>query len=130
MFNIRCLQKKILIKGLFFMFFIVTSSLLIGGCGPINFKAGERFDSGQLESVLKTGDSDHTQIKAVLGDPFGTGRALMPFHDKPRTVWTYYFEKGSIDLGGGESTDNRKYLFIFLDDDIYDGYIWFDSILN
>jgi hypothetical protein len=105
------------------------SLVLISGCGPIDFQAGQNFDTGLLESVLVPGVSKVEQIEAVLGKPFGKGRSLMPFHEEPRTVWTYYFEQGSINLGGGESKDNRKYLFIYIAEDTYDGYIWFDSQL-
>jgi len=106
------------------------SALLINGCGPINFQAGKSFDSETLESALSAGVSKGAQVEAVLGKPLGKGRALMPYHDEPRTIWTYYFEEGSISLGGGESKDSRKYLFVFLDKDTYEGYMWFDSHLN
>lgn len=130
MLNIGHMKSLTLIQVLLLSLSIAISSILISGCGLISFKAGNIFDASLLESDLRAGVSDSEQIKVLLGDPFGIGRALMPFHEKPRTVWTYYFEQGSIDLGGGESTDNRKYLFIFLDENIYEGYMWFDSKLN
>jgi hypothetical protein len=103
---------------------------LAGGCGPMDFQIGRSVDSAVLESGLKPGVSNSAEIESLLGKPFGKGRALMPFHEEPRTVWTYYFEQGSIDPGGKENKDKRKYLFVFLAGDIYDGYLWFDSELQ
>jgi len=111
-------------------FLLISMSLiLISGCGSIDFQAGRSFDPRSLESDLIPGVSKAVQIEALLGKPFGKGRALMPYHDEPRTIWTYYFEQGSINLGGGESKDKRKYLFVYLVKDTFDGYIWFESHL-
>ena len=129
MLDIKFPQSWIVCNGLSFLLSISISLVLISGCGPIDYQAGRSFDSGSLESVLVPGVSKAAQIEATLGKPFGKGRALMPFHEEPRTVWTYFFEKGSLDMGGGESEDNRKYLFVYLAEDTLDGYIWFDSQL-
>lgn len=129
MLNIKFRQSWIVCNGLSFFLFLSMSLILISGCGPIDFQAGKSFDSESLESVLVPGVSKAAQIEAILGKPFGKGRALMPFHEEPRTVWTYFFEQGSINLGGGESKDKRKYLFVYLLEDTFDGYIWFDSQL-
>ena len=129
MLDIKHRQSWIACNGLSFFLFISMSLILISGCGPIDFQIGRSFDSGSLDSVLIPGVSKAVQIEAVLGKPFGKGRALMPFHEEPRTVWTYFFEQGSINLGGGESKGKRKYLFVYLAEDIFEGYIWFDSQL-
>lgn len=130
MLNYKHIQRWVTWNGLLFIHLILLSLILFSGCGPINFQAGQRFDLESLDSVLIPGVSKAEQIEAELGKPFGKGRALMPFHDEPRTVWTYYFEEGSINLGGGQGRDNRKYLFVYLAEDTFDGYIWFDSQLN
>ena len=130
MWNIENRRGESSFKRFLFFLLIVMSLLLIGGCGTIDFQVGKSFDSLSLETNLIAGVSNAEQVEATLGKPFGKGRALMPFHEAPRTVWTYYFEQGSIDLGGGENKDKRKYLFLFLAEDIYEGYIWFDSLLQ
>jgi len=129
MSHIKHRQSWTTFKRLLFFLLIIISAILINGCGPIDFQAGRGFDSGSLESLLSPGVSKGAQVETVLGKPLGKGRALMPYHDEPRTIWTYFFEKGSIKLGGGESKDSRKYLFVFLDKDTYEGYMWFDSQL-
>lgn len=128
--NSKHRQSEISSKGLLFFLLMVTSLLPVGGCGKVDFQAGQSFDSVSLESGLIAGVSNGVQVQAALGKPFGKGRALMPFHESPRTVWTYYFEQGSVDLGGGDSKDNRKYLFVFLAEDTYEGYMWFESQLQ
>jgi hypothetical protein len=130
MSDIKQRQNWIVCNGLSFFLLISLSLILLSGCGPIDFQAGRSFDSGSLESVLMPGVSKATQIEAVLGKPFGKGRALMPYHEEPRTVWTYFFEQGSINLGGGESKDKRKYLFVYFAEDTLDGYMWFESNLS
>jgi hypothetical protein len=105
-------------------------TLTVSGCGPVNYRAGHNFDSSLLENALQTGVSSSADVQATLGAPFGKGRALMPYHETPKTVWTYFFEEGSMDLGSGTVDDKRKYLFIFFDKDIYEGYMWFHSRLQ
>jgi hypothetical protein len=67
------------------------------------------------------------QVEALLGKSFGVGRAMMPHHDDPRTVWTYYIKRGSVNLGSGAVHDDGRYLFVFLVDGVFEGYMWFDS---
>jgi len=130
MLNNKHRQCRVTWNGFMVFLCLVMSLILISGCGAIDFQAGKDFDAGSLESVLVPGVSKAAQIEAILGKPFGKGRSLMPFHEEPRTVWTYYFEQGSINLGGGGGKDNRKYLFVYLFEDTFDGYIWFESQLD
>jgi len=53
---------------------------------------------------------------------------MLPWQSSPRTVWTYYYEEGVIDLGGATSDDRRIFLFVFLDQGRFDGYLWFSSL--
>ena len=103
---------------------------LATGCGTITYHAGESFDPLRIKHALQPGVSDSAQVTAVLGAPNGTGRAMMPYHDAPRTVWTYYYADGAVDPGSGEVQENRRYLFVFLDDGIFEGYMWFKSKLQ
>ena len=102
----------------------------LGGCGTIHFETGRRFNPTLLEKSLKTGVSTQSDVRRVLGEPYGKGRALMPFHESDRTVWTYYYERGNFDMGSGEAGGQRLYLFVFLAGDQLDGYMWFASTLN
>ncbi len=50
------------------------------------------------------------------------GSSMLPFHDSPRETWYYCYFEGTL-------TDSRqKLLFIYLDDSLYDGYMWFSSL--
>jgi len=46
----------------------------------------------------------------------------MPFHDEPRNVLTYYYEEGTLE------DDRRLFLFVFFNEDTYEGYMWFSSL--
>ena len=108
----------------------MISLLLLGGCGPVHFLGGRSFSPQSIETNLVSGISDISEIKGIMGEPYGKGRALMPFHETPRTVWTYFFAQGNMNLGSGDAEENRKYLFVFIDDDTYEGYMWFESHLQ
>lgn len=103
--------------------------LLLAGCGSIQFQAGANFDPGKLESVLRLGGSTQREVAQALGEPYGRGVALLPFHEAPRVTWTYFYEKGTADLSTGAMADERKYLFVFFDGDKFDSYMWFPSAL-
>ena len=109
---------------------LVSGAVAIGGCGTVQIQAGRKFDPTLLEQSLKTGTSSQADAKAALGEPYGQGRALMPFHDSDRTVWTYFYERGSVDLASFATHDQRIYLFMFFAGDRFDGYMWFASELQ
>jgi hypothetical protein len=106
---------------------LVLAALMVGGCGTVEFESGSRFDPALLEQSLRAGSSTQSDVQAALGEPHGRGRALMPFHEMPHTVWTYYYERGSIDISSSQTKDQRTYLFVLFADDRYDGYMWFVS---
>ncbi len=109
---------------------LLFGATALGGCGSVRFEMGRAFDPGLIEQSLQTGVSTQADVKRALGEPYGKGRALMPFHESDRTVWTYYFGQGSVDPSSGKMEDRRRYLFVFLDGDRFDGYMWFASKLN
>jgi hypothetical protein len=98
-----------------------------GGCGTVQFQGGSKFDPALLEQSLKIGVSAQADVKATLGEPYGQGRALLPFHESDRTVWTYFYERGSVDAATFATQDHRTYLFMFFAGDRLDGYMWFAS---
>lgn len=103
--------------------FLVALTVL-AGCAPVRFETGRKFETSVLEQSLRTGESTQNEVRQTLGEPSGTGRALLPFHESPRTLWTYSFQRGSINLGNGESEVEMVLLFVFFAEDRYDGYIW------
>lgn len=121
---------KVSLAGLWVALFATAVVLAFSGCKSVNFRAGADFEPASLETALQSGQSTSAQVRQVMGKPFGKGRAMMPYHEAQRTVWTYYIEEGSVDAGSGAIMDKRKYLFLFFDGDIFEGYMWFDSQLN
>jgi hypothetical protein len=110
---------------------VLLGAVALAGCGgPVRFEIGRAYDPGLIEESLKIGVSTREDVKRVLGEPYGKGRALMPFHESDRTVWTYYFDQGSVDPSSWKMQDQRRYLFVFLDGERFDGYMWFASTLH
>ncbi len=101
---------------------ILLVGALLSGCS-VKMRAGHDPDISALERELVPGASTRGQITAALGSPYGEGRALMPFHDQPRDVLTYYYEEGTLE------DDRRIFLFVFIHEGEHEGYMWF-SILE
>lgn len=108
---------------------VATAASLLAACGTVNFEGGRQFDPDKLETVLRPGVSTQLDVKAALGEPYGKGGAQLPFHDKPRTTWTYFTERGSMDMSGGMN-DERIYCFVFFAGDKFDSFMWFTSKLT
>lgn len=94
---------------------------LLGGCSGMRYRVGEPLDMPALER-LQVGASTAAEITAALGEPYGTGRAQLPFHPAPREMWTYYYEVGNF------ADARRTFLFVFLDEGVLDGYTWLSSL--
>jgi len=58
---------------------------------------------------------------AALGQPDGKGTVLLPIVDQPKTLWLYQREETT------KIESRHALLFIFLDKDILDGYLWFST---
>ncbi len=98
--------------------------LLLGnaGCGNVRFYVSSPIDVNTLESRLRVKESTCKDVLAVLGEPEGKGREMLPMTKVPRTMWSYYYEEGSI------QDSRRTFLFLYFDGDILDGYMWFSSL--
>ncbi|GAB3625902.1 hypothetical protein PTE30175_01100 [Pandoraea terrae] len=94
----------------------------LGGCAAVKVIAGAPVDPAALENKLVIGQSTATDVERVLGPPFGKGREMLPLGESPRTAWQYYYEEG------GQEDDRRLFMFVFIKDGRYDGYIWFSSL--
>ncbi len=99
-------------------------SLLTAGC---IWTVGTRPVTEALETTLRPGDSTPAEVIAALGRPSGEGGVMLPVLDKrTRESWTYYFEKGHVE--GSDVDTRRTFLFVYFDDGVYDGYLWFSSL--
>ncbi len=102
---------------------VVVAAALLGGCGTV-IRLGRMPDTEALETTLTPGVSTRLLVQDTLGEPYGTGGVMLPGQDHPRDLWCYYAEEGTL------TDDRRTFLFVFLDGDIYDGYMLFSSLPN
>jgi hypothetical protein len=79
-----------------------------------------------IDARLTLGQSTAEEVRQALGEPVGVGREFLPFHDQPRTVWSYHFEESQVSLSGSGDS-HRVFVWIFLKDARYDGYLWVSS---
>ena len=112
---------------------ICLLSLLSASCSSTNYYAGTRPVTAALETTLRPGKSTPAEVIAALGKPNGRrGAIMLPILDKQaRETWTYYFEKGYVkatDSGALDMDSWRTFLFVYFDDGVYDGYLWFSSL--
>lgn len=106
---------------------LCLTSALLGGCGEIKVRAGTPVPTSLIESQLELGKSTEKDIRMVLGEPLGVGREFLPFQNQPRTIMSYYFEEGQFSLSGGGDS-RRVFVWIFLNNEHYDGYLWVSSL--
>ena len=92
------------------------------GAGCVSVKAGRLPNLSLLNAPLQRGVSTSAEVISQLGPPFGRGSLFLPFQDAPRESIYYYYEEGT------PQDDRRIFLFVFLKNDRYDGYMWFSSI--
>ena len=102
---------------------LLLAGVLVGlGACDVEFVGGRYIDVAALDSHLVAGQSDEDEIVAAIGEPLGWGRAMFPFHDSPRDVMAYYFERGNMEDA------RRTFLWVFVKDGRYDGHMWFSSL--
>ncbi len=106
---------------------VIVSSVAVSGCISGRMEMGRRVDPARLETSLRIGESTRADVLAALGQPNGRGRGLLPIDATVKTVWSYYYEESTIE--SNELKDSRRmFLWVYLDGDRYDGYMWFSSL--
>ncbi|MBU6498159.1 MAG: hypothetical protein KGJ41_02430 [Rhodospirillales bacterium] len=105
-----------------------AAMLSLGACSPLKYQAGNAFDPTVVAASLHPGQSTTDDVRALLGTPYGTGGAMMPYQESSRLVWTYFFDRGAIDPSNGEITEHMTYLFVFFRDNRFDSSLWFDTM--
>lgn len=115
---------------------IMLTVPLAAGSFEIRYKAGTRPEIGALERSLEIGKSTRADVLAVLGKPNGEGATMLPIDDKARKMWSYYYEEGVLRPQEYPHQDRydadlrRAFLYIYFDGELYDGYMWFSSLLD
>lgn len=102
-------------------FFLAFALLVTSGCSPV-VRFGRMPDTSKLETSLDPAISTRADVLRVLGVPRNSGGAMFPNHDSPRDMWVYYYEEGTT------TDDRRIFLFVFFNDNRYEGYLWFSSL--
>ena len=106
---------------------VIGFLLLFEGCA-IPVRIGNKPDTEALEGALRLGQSAQADVLLVLGQPFAKGRAMLPIDQRPQTVWSYFYEERNVNLFNPSFAEpNRIFLFVYFDDDRYNGYMWFSS---
>lgn len=100
---------------------VVSVAAAMCACVDIRIRAGNEINLPALKE-LRIGESTSDDVQAKLGAPFGTGRSYLSFQPDPIDMWSYYYELGTL------SDDRRTFLFVYLDDGIFDGYMWMSSL--
>ncbi len=100
---------------------VIAGALMLAGC-EVKYRVFEPVNPDLLESQLRLGVSKRADVQAALGAPTGTGRSMLPFDQRPRTMWSYWYEEGSREASG------RTVIYVYFDEDIYSGYLWFSSL--
>ena len=101
---------------------IALLSFIFEGCMDIHTTMGRRPDVTVLETKLLMGQSTRQDVLDALGEPYGNGSEMLPLRNAPRPTWSYYYGEGNLKDARG------MFLFVFFDNDRYDGYMWFSSL--
>ena len=111
---------------------VLPSAILVGACSEVSYTANERPPIAALEGTLKIGGSTQHDVIAALGKPNGKGSIFLPVDAKPREMLSYYFEEGKLTASSGAvyGTAQRTFLWVYFDQDRYDGYMWFTTTLS
>lgn len=104
--------------------FCLAAFLLLGcaGCGSVRFYVSRQVELEALDSKLRLSVSTRKDVLEVLGPPEGRGREMLPMSPAPRTMWSYYYEEGTL------QDTRRVFLFVYFDGDLLDGYFWVSSL--
>ena len=97
---------------------LIVAAIYVLGC--LSAQSGVRPRIDQL-SRLKVGVSTRTEVRAALGEPNGNGAARFSPATRRREVWFYDYAKS------GWLGTHFVVLGVFLDENLYDGHLWFSS---
>ena len=74
---------------------LVLSLLMLAACADIKMRAGRKVDVEQVQQFT-LGRSTAGEVRNKLGEPYGKGRAYLPYQQKHVDTWTYYYELGTL----------------------------------
>lgn len=112
---------------------LILAFVLTGCSMNIQVRVGDnRPNPGVLEGTLHLGESTPADVLAALGKPDGKGKEMLPIGRTPRTLWSYYYQEINLEniglLVNKVKGSGQIFMFVFFDQDRYDGYMWFSSL--
>lgn len=99
--------------------FVVGATLT--GCAVETRKSQAFSRLDRLESELKRGVATKADVLFLLGEPSGSGEAMLPTASQPNEVW--YYEAS----GASMSSLKLKILLIYFEGDTYGGFMWYSN---
>ena len=131
------MQSKMIMRRRLFLF-----ALLIGtfaaGCAAQKLTTGAFREVSRLETELRRGVSTKADVERVLGDPNGSGHAVLPRDPRPREVWYYEDTEitGSKSLGYRRELGadlhirdlRQRVLLVFFEKEVFDGFMWYSTV--
>lgn len=108
---------------------VICACVAFSGCGQLSLRMGQRPSMERLEGTLVIGQSTRADVVNALGQPNSQGRSQLPVdpEGKVYTLWTYYYLEGEIENMSAKDA-RALYLYVYLEGDQYQGYLWFSSL--
>ena len=103
----------------------LIAAALLAGCAQ-TATIGAFREANRLESELKRAASTKSDVRRLLGEPTGSGHAVLPIDPRPREVWLYdnVAWKGAA---GGRVAMRQQIMLIFFERELFDGFMWYDQ---
>ncbi len=79
-------------------------------------------DLTAIDTKLTRGESKKADVLLVVGEPQGTGGAMIPTDGMAKEVW--YYENLRVKFL--QLKGRQQVLLVFFRGEVYDGYLWFD----
>ena len=130
----ECLNSKFMYPPRPYCYWNIVLSFLIGvmstGCSlHFDTRVGRHPDLTALNQRLRLGESTIDDVLAALGPPVGKGKLMLPVDTVSRSLWSYYYSEGFFKMGSESDGEIKGLtLFVFFDEDRYNGYMWFSSL--
>lgn len=104
----------------------LVATAMLGGCAAETRKSQALSRIDQLESELTRGVSTKADVLFLLGEPSGSGGAMLPTASYANDVW-YYEASHASALSG---VLNLRILLVYFTDNTYSGFMWFTNEAN
>lgn len=108
---------------------LLLIGVVLAGCGGAR-TTGKFVETSRIESELERGVSTKEDVRRVLGEPKGSGDAILPSHTELREVWYYEdMETTDTEVTAGVVWLDVRYqvLVVFFRQEKFDGFMWFSS---